>query len=280
LTLSGDLTNGRRIDVEVMDGSGAGIGHDVLIVADSLFLNDTLRLTETGSAPLGDYEVIICRGPGTCLQGDFTVVELPTDYSYILTDTSVIVTKVILPVELISFEATALANQVQLTWHTSSELNNDYFAIERSEDGRVFHEVGQQNGSGTVEEERAYQFIDRQLPTGAEKFYYRLRQIDIDGTFSFSEVRQVIIPPAEHHLILHRIIPLSSKELNIQFSNNSSNEVRISLLSLAGQELVRNQVDYLTTSYTMQLPALPAGIYLISLSNQRDRVVQKVFLVE
>lgn len=90
-----------------------------------------------------------------------------------------------LPIELTSFTANC-NNQEVIKWSTASEMNNDYFTVQRSDDGTAFHDIGQVNGSGTTTQLHNYSFIDPQPVTGAA--YYRLKQTDLNGQFSISAV--------------------------------------------------------------------------------------------
>jgi len=85
-----------------------------------------------------------------------------------------------LPVELLYFSAIANNNQVVLDWKTATETNNDYFIVERAAADRQFTEVAQVPGQGTVSFPVAYQLEDKNPPPG--QLYYRLQQIDLDGS--------------------------------------------------------------------------------------------------
>ncbi|MEL5992841.1 T9SS type A sorting domain-containing protein [Hymenobacter segetis] len=95
-----------------------------------------------------------------------------------------------LPVELTLFNAQVLENQqVDLNWVTASEKNSRAFVVERSSDGKVFRELSSVAAAGTTQYQTTYHTTDeRPLPATS---YYRLRQIDLDGTYSFSPVRAV-----------------------------------------------------------------------------------------
>jgi len=84
-----------------------------------------------------------------------------------------------LPVELMQFNASCNDGTPLLTWYTASETNNNYFVIERSEDGSVFDSIARVNGSGNTNEIIMYQFLD--YTSNGSEIYYRLRQIDFDG---------------------------------------------------------------------------------------------------
>jgi hypothetical protein len=97
-----------------------------------------------------------------------------------------------LPVELLSFKAELTKrNTTVLSWETATELNNDYFTVERSEDGRYWEELGEVEGAGTTSEPRSYGFLDPSPYVGYT--YYRLKQTDYDGSFSYSEMESVLL---------------------------------------------------------------------------------------
>ena len=97
-----------------------------------------------------------------------------------------------LPIELLDFKAIANQdNQVDLYWATATEINNDYFTIERSKDGIQFEAIEEVEGAGTIFQSRSYHTIDKNPFLGTS--YYRLKQTDFDGTFSYSEIRVVHI---------------------------------------------------------------------------------------
>ncbi len=93
-----------------------------------------------------------------------------------------------LPVELISFSAALEESTVALAWETLSETNNAGFYVERSLDGRVFESLTFVDGQGTTQAPQTYQYADRTLPRDVPFLYYRLKQIDFDGTFAYAPV--------------------------------------------------------------------------------------------
>jgi hypothetical protein len=102
----------------------------------------------------------------------------------------------IIPVELISFNAEIQENGITLLWQTATETNNSGFDVERSSDNKTFEKMGFVEGKGTTSELQEYRFVDAGV-TGKGKYYYRLRQVDYDGTESYSDVLEVdysIIP--------------------------------------------------------------------------------------
>ena len=98
----------------------------------------------------------------------------------------------ILPVELIYFDAEATdQNAVLCSWATATEINNDYFEIERSQNGVHFESIGRKKGAGTAHETQRYSLLDRSPYPGDS--YYRLKQVDQDGSSSYSAIRSVYI---------------------------------------------------------------------------------------
>ncbi|MGI4871795.1 MAG: T9SS type A sorting domain-containing protein [Janthinobacterium lividum] len=99
-----------------------------------------------------------------------------------------------LPVTLLAFTAQAEgATTVRLNWATASEVSCASFTVERSLDGRSFQDVGSQPGAGTSLVRHDYTLLNTRLPAGATLLYYRLRQVDLDGTLSYSAVRTVAL---------------------------------------------------------------------------------------
>jgi len=95
------------------------------------------------------------------------------------------------PVELSSFTGQVEDGSVHLFWNTESEINNLGFAIERAEQIGQWQEIGFVEGSGTTNKPQTYEFLDSLVNIVAEKIYYRLKQIDFDGTFQYSELIEI-----------------------------------------------------------------------------------------
>jgi hypothetical protein len=113
---------------------------------------------------------------------------------YSVTDTiPMTISTMALPVELLSFTAKriGMAKRALLSWKTASEINNDYFAIELSDDAANWETIGRVKGTGTNNEQHAYEFIDETPHNGVN--YYRLHQVDYNGAFENSDVRTVNI---------------------------------------------------------------------------------------
>ncbi len=107
---------------------------------------------------------------------------------YLCTDESVWIADSIVPVELLSFTASANDDKVTLNWTTATETNNKGFEIQRSKKSKLkskkeWEKVGFVEGSGTTTEKQEYSFPDKNITSG--KYNYRLKQIDYDGTYKY-----------------------------------------------------------------------------------------------
>lgn len=131
-----------------------------------------------------------------------------------------------LPIELLFFNATLSNEHVDLNWSTASELNNDYFTIERSNDGVNWEKINETNGAGTTTQRTNYSAIDERPLQGIS--YYRLKQTDFDGKYSFSNIASVFVHDFEKQLlkvvnVLGQEVEQNTKGLVILiFSNGES----------------------------------------------------------
>ena len=116
-----------------------------------------------------------------------------------------------LPVELLFFNATLNGKVVDLTWSTASELNNDYFTVERSVDGFNWENVVQVSGAGTTNQTTNYSDADTRPYNGLS--YYRLKQNDLDGEFSYSDIVSVVVDTEEKQLI--KVLNILGQEVDL-----------------------------------------------------------------
>ncbi len=139
-----------------------------------------------------------------------------------------------LPVELLSFTANANNDQIELDWATASELNNDFFTIERSIDAETFEKVVILKGNGTTSDRHEYHATDKDPIIG--RSYYRLKQTDFDGTVTYSDlVRVEYEGPAFATL---RAFPNPSKgnKLTLQLKGvNEVMDVPVKIVSMKGE---------------------------------------------
>ena len=171
----------------------ANAGPDTTITTgDSVFIGSLLGGTITTTWYNSAGNTIATNVPGLYVsptQNTFYVLE-QNFCTYSSRDT-VYVTVMALPLKLVSFTATKRANYNLLKWQTASENNTDYFAIERSTNGKDFSPIGTVKAAGYSSENRNYNFIDDNPPLSTGTLYYRLKMVDKDGKFTYSPVRLV-----------------------------------------------------------------------------------------
>ena len=160
-----------------------------------------------------------------------------------------------LPVELASFEGVVNTESVSLNWQTSTELNNAKFIIETSTEGEVFNRIGEIAGAGTTTEAHTYQFSHQTPSAGAN--YYRLKQVDFDGTFAYSKV--IAINAVGNDKIFAFPNP-AKDQVNIQY-DQSKGPAAFFLFDAMGRQINASVGGY-PGYYEAKLPIdLPAGTY-------------------
>ncbi|MEO1518670.1 MAG: T9SS type A sorting domain-containing protein [Bacteroidota bacterium] len=175
-----------------------------------------------------------------------------------------------LPVEWLSFDATAHADHHLLQWQTASELNNAGFEVERSMEGGEFEKIGFVAAKGGIE--TAYDFVDGDVvQTG--RYYYRLRQVDLNGQASYSEVVTLLRQSKE---VQWSVFPNPSQQfVNLRYQSPHQGQVEVDLLDQNGRllhQLSSGRTDQLQESYDLKSLGLSAGIYFVRLRNEQGEV--------
>ncbi|GJQ63062.1 MAG: hypothetical protein SCALA702_21150 [Melioribacteraceae bacterium] len=171
-----------------------------------------------------------------------------------------------IPVELSSFAANVVGETIQLAWETATETNNKGFEVERSEDGESFTKVGYMDGNGTTSEKQSYTFTDHHAVSGT--YYYRLRQVDFDGTSSYSDAVEVDFVPTEYSLGQNYPNPFNPST-RIKFAVPVDSKVTVTLYNMLGQKVK----DVVSRSYSVGLHKvdfnageLSSGMYIYSIT--------------
>lgn len=175
-----------------------------------------------------------------------------------------------LPIELINFNAKPIENNVLVSWQTASEINNDYFTIEKSIDGENWTFVGSVNGAGNSTSLFSYQFIDR-IPSNGLSFY-RLKQTDFDGQFSYSDVKAVNFQRINGDIIVY---PNPTRDfVTIEYRNLDIDMIKI--IDLRGNNLTHLvEIQKINeTTVKLNLTKLPKGSYSISVDDKNSMVIK------
>lgn len=141
-----------------------------------------------------------------------------------------------LPVELVDFRANAAGADIELTWHTASETNNYGFEIQRRGATGEFQRAGFVVGHGTTTEAQNYRFLDSKLASGS--YYYRLKQIDTDGSFTYSAVVEAIARLAPETFVLQQNHPNPFNPVTtVEFVVGRTQPVHLSVYNVLGHEV-------------------------------------------
>ena len=183
-----------------------------------------------------------------------------------------------MPVELIAFNASLVNDKVNLSWTTASELNNDFFTIERNINGEKFESIKTIKGKGTTNLTSVYTSIDENPVSGIS--YYRLKQTDFDGGYFYSDVVSVEFLGQDFWIIYPN--PTNGINFNIKLSKDEiGKEVYIGLQSMNGQHLLsQTSIADASAKVTVEpSQELPSGIYIVSIITH-EKVVKKKIIVK
>lgn len=178
----------------------------------------------------------------------------------------------ILPVTLTEFSGYNMNKNNKLKWTTETEINNDYFIVQKSQNARSFNDIGIVDGNGNSSIKHSYEYIDREIDF--ETNYYRLKQIDFDGKYEYSNV---IVINSSRDLEIN-IYPNPSKEnLYIDLSNIKTETTYTILFSdiigSVGKETIKiekNKNTYVLNNFKNFKP----GIYLIQILDENNNLIK------
>jgi len=176
-----------------------------------------------------------------------------------------------LPVKLVSFDAAINNNKVDLAWVTATETDNAYFILERSNDAQTWEDLTKMDGAGTSRYNTTYNYTDEMPQSGMN--YYRLKQVDANGTATYSRILAVKAADKQNAIALY---PNPNNGENIHFTgmeNAADWSIKVVNTSSA--------VVYQAASITEQvsLPSLQAGMYFVQLHNNVTGATQLLKLM-
>jgi hypothetical protein len=185
-----------------------------------------------------------------------------------------------LPVELISFTAQWNEKMPTLFWVTAMEKNSAYFDIERSYDGRTFSAIGKREAAGTTSSRTNYQFVDDKLRQGTTAtVYYRLRQVDVDGTFVYSPVRTLRVAGAAQVFNAEAFPNPYDKTMSVQFNAFGTDAVTLTVRNVLGQTVLTKTVIAAAGVHKEEISeagALPLGMYYLTIRQGGQQQVVRV----
>jgi photosystem II stability/assembly factor-like uncharacterized protein len=186
-----------------------------------------------------------------------------------------------IPVEFSAFTASVSGNEVNLNWSTATETNNKGFDIERVSGNTEWVKVGFVEGKGTTTEEQTYSFTDKEVPAG--KYTYRLKQIDLNGSCSYSDEVTVQVQSVYTYFLAQNYPNPFNPSTTIKFGVKEKSNVRIDIFNSIGEKVntVLN-AEREPGNYQVEFNAsdLPSGVYIYRIEAGKYNSIKKMILMK
>jgi glucose/arabinose dehydrogenase len=244
------------LDADLLSGITTGIGQlKILKNADPCGATLTASTMEVAKTNSG---VDLEHGPnGYVLQGD--VSSFSSFYFGAINIT--------LPLDLITFKGSLQNNATLLQWETANENNTSHFAVERSTDGRSFEGIGTVAALGNSVNANKYSYIDNNVSNlSSTIIYYRLKMIDADGQYSYSQVITIYLADITGRVV---ISPNPAKhETRVMITASLSGTVKWKLVDNNGRVVMQDAVyvNRGSNNFTINLNSLSGGLYYLNIS--------------
>lgn len=185
-----------------------------------------------------------------------------------------------LPIELAYFDATTQDNEVWIQWQTLSEENNDHFEVERSLDGINFESIKNIEGAGTTHEIQFYEIVDILEVLTADVLYYRLKQVDTDGTTSYSAIQAVRLAYKKITEEIEVFPNPAVDRLNLSFELGTQSEMIATVYDVTGKIMLQEQFGELGIGMirkSIDIQNIDQGYYILEIkTNANTKVVKFV----
>lgn len=182
----------------------------------------------------------------------------------------------VLPVELTYFTARMMGDRsVKLDWETAVEAQNAGFEIQHSLDGNNWGVLGFVKGKGTTQISQTYQFIHLKAPVGIN--YYRLKQLDVDGAFEYSNIESIKIEGGVAEFVVY---PNPATDLVNILVNEEAGQRTLQLKDQLGRTVATYTMDQFTNRKALQLGHFTRGVYYLILSLGDNKYTKKLVLQE
>lgn len=270
LSVNGGYT--LHVTGDLGDPANNGVAYEVVTATDKIIVDGTLygknNNAFTGSGSISGGTLAVKNG-SSC----GSPCPVSGGFSNCNSGDAFCTSNSVLPVSLIEFSAKAEGQFVALKWATASELNFDYFSVERSTDAITFIEIGQVVGHGTTDERHDYSFEDNN-PLN-KKLYYRLKTVDFDGyeeyfniaIVDFGGTKQVSVYPN----------PVVGGSLNIQFNFLPDSDTQIQITDMVGVEKLSEFTKSGETQFLIPL-TLDPGTYIIRIKSKEFKSVKRILV--
>ncbi|MEP7322103.1 MAG: T9SS type A sorting domain-containing protein [Saprospiraceae bacterium] len=176
-----------------------------------------------------------------------------------------------LPIQLSDFEVNLVNGKPQLEWSTFSEFNNNYFAVERSRNGKDFNEIAQVKGIGTSDKENHYTYTDLTPFKGIN--YYRIKQVDLDGNSNRHTTKSIIVPVDE----ISVFPTIFDHEVTLQIPPPYNKTVQWALYDALGNNLKTGQIVNSQATQQLSMTGLQSGsVYILAVFTEHGIETKKI----
>jgi len=178
-----------------------------------------------------------------------------------------------LPVKLLSFTGSYRNQTTTLNWETMNELDFDYFEIERSASGADYSAIGSKASTSSNASKQSYQHLDNLSGVDGNVFYYRLRIVDKDGQFKYSNVIMIRKESKSINGVALNPNPVTNGMATVRFSASGSNEVTMRVVDMNGKVMAQQQNKVYAGNNSISLnnlERLQPGVYLLQLANGEE----------
>ncbi|MGK0364805.1 MAG: choice-of-anchor B domain-containing protein, partial [Saprospiraceae bacterium] len=193
------------------------------------------------------------------------------------TETGLYVMKVnsILPVELKEFSVVKNGKRAELNWTTAFERNNEGFEVHRSTDKENYTVIATVRGQGNSEGDVTYQTFDNSPIAGVN--YYRLKQIDTDGEFEYSDVKSIEFAP-EVSVNIYPTLVKKGEQITFEIKGVSNSDFTFIVTDIAGKLIEQGTVSRFSGNYFISTTNLSSGVYVVDLNNETQAFSQKILV--
>lgn len=215
---------------------------------------------------------------GTNLPGEIALFQdVPiTDGMYITLGNTSNYFNTPLPIELLSFDAILNHGQVDLNWITSTEVNNEYFLVERAGSDLEWKELMSVPGAGNSTSAQYYYQIDRAPLQGIS--YYRLKQVDYDGAYTYSDIVSVQNNLNKLNEVLLYPNPNNAEIVNIVVPLNNIGLTTVTMTDVTGKVLFQKSDAIEQSQIVLDYGSVPAGVYLINIKSNSINETKKLIV--
>jgi hypothetical protein len=225
----------------------------------------TQSITITAAEATNGLDLVLISANGNGAGADFVIDDIKITYVSGGSPSGFCTT----PVDLLSFTAEKTPQNVLLKWSTAMEKNFSHFVIEKSSDGINYEQAGIVFGSGNSSNQINYTFEDYAIIPGI--VYYRLKQVDLDGSVKYSEIRSVNIDNTNPALIYS-----SNGDLTIQF--NAKGEAIYTVVDMLGRTLYSGTRTSDESIITVSRSNFSNGVYIVKVQMGNELVTKKLVL--